>query len=191
LGEIIIKKSKLLNIPNILSLLRLLLSFLLFYVWNNRLIVFPLLLFIGLTDIFDGYIARKYNQKTIIGACFDAIADFVFFIMVVLCSIIYEIETIMEIKYFILIIISLKILSIIICLIKYRKLGFLHTLGNKFTGVFLFVGICHFVLSINIILIYVGVIISIVFSFEELLINIIGKKYNENITGIYEIILKK
>ena len=77
--------------------------------------------------------------------------------------------------YILIIIITLKILSIIICLIKYRKLGFLHTLGNKFTGVFLYVGICHFVLSNNIILIKVGVIISILFSLEELLINIFGK----------------
>ena len=74
--------------------------------------------------------------------------------------------------------------------IKYNKFGFLHTIGNKITGIIIFIGICIFILFKDNIGISIGIYISIFSSLEELIINIIGKNYKENIKGIYEIIVK-
>lgn len=42
--------------------------------WINCCLAFLFFLF-GLTDFFDGYLARKYNQVTAIGALLDHVAD--------------------------------------------------------------------------------------------------------------------
>ncbi len=65
------------NIPNILSASRLLLAPVIFYLLISyfRFSFFILLIIIGLTDFFDGYISRKFNQETKIGIFLDSIAD--------------------------------------------------------------------------------------------------------------------
>ena len=184
------QNNKILTIPNILSFLRIIFSFGIYFIREKTYIFFTMVLIIGFTDFLDGYIARKYNKQTIIGSWLDSIADFVFYISFVLYSIIFEKEVIIQLKYFVGIIILIKISSIIICLSKYKKLGFLHTIGNKITGMIIFIGLCIFLLFKIAIIIKIGLYISIIFSLEELLINIFGNKYNENVKGIYEIIKK-
>jgi CDP-diacylglycerol--glycerol-3-phosphate 3-phosphatidyltransferase len=105
----------------------------------------------------------------------------------VIYTIIFEFNIIIKIKYCIIIIIGLKFLTIIIGYIKYRKLGFLHTFGNKITGIIIFIGFCIFILLKNTIAVEIGLYISIISSLEELIITIIGEKYEENIKGIWEI----
>jgi CDP-diacylglycerol--glycerol-3-phosphate 3-phosphatidyltransferase len=145
------------------------------------------LLIIGLTDVLDGYIARKYEQQTIAGAWLDSIGDFVFYNALVIYAILFEYDIIIMIKYYIILIIALKFLTITICFIKYRKLGFFHTIGNKISGAVIFMGFCIFVLSRNTVFLQIGLIISIISSLEESIIAIIGKRYNPDIRGIGEI----
>jgi len=59
-------KNLTLNIPNLLSISRLFLVFpsILFLEINRPFYVFILIIIGGLTDYFDGLIARKFNLKT-------------------------------------------------------------------------------------------------------------------------------
>ena len=79
-----------LNIPNLLSITRLFLVFpLIFFLEFNRpFIVFILIIIGGLTDYFDGLIARKFNLKTRLGAILDPLSDKVFYLipLVFLCK---------------------------------------------------------------------------------------------------------
>lgn len=73
------------SLPLRLTLIRLIgspfvLPFFLVYLlpFNNMLLNSALslfFLFFGLTDFFDGYLARKYNQVTVLGGMLDHIAD--------------------------------------------------------------------------------------------------------------------
>jgi cardiolipin synthase len=68
------------NIPNVLTLVRLLLVPvfpILYFSSNPNALIYALIIFIlaGLTDMLDGYIARKFDFVTQIGIVFDPLAD--------------------------------------------------------------------------------------------------------------------
>ena len=78
-------KLTLINLPIFITLIRLLtalflLPFLFTYIFALNSIVLNILLaiffiLISITDFFDGFLARKYGQETIIGGLLDPVAD--------------------------------------------------------------------------------------------------------------------
>jgi len=65
------------NIPNLLTILRILLVPILVILLIQRSFTkaFVIFLVCGLTDALDGFVARLMNQKTVLGAYLDPIAD--------------------------------------------------------------------------------------------------------------------
>ena len=65
------------NVPNLLTFTRLALSPVLGYlvVQNQFGHAFGLFLYMGVTDFVDGYIARRFNQRTMLGTILDPLAD--------------------------------------------------------------------------------------------------------------------
>ncbi len=78
------------NIPNVLSLVRLALlpAFVVLYFHDWLLQAVGVLLISGLTDLFDGIIARRCNQITEIGKLLDPVADKLTQITVLLCLVV-------------------------------------------------------------------------------------------------------
>lgn len=66
-----------LTIPNLLTLLRLLLIPVFLFASFHGLLVTAFVLFVSaaLTDILDGWIARRFNQRSRLGAILDPLAD--------------------------------------------------------------------------------------------------------------------
>lgn len=71
------EKTKILTIPNLLSLLRLLMIplFIWLYLHGYKRWTAAVLLLSGLTDVVDGFIARHFNQVSDIGKALDPVAD--------------------------------------------------------------------------------------------------------------------
>ena len=73
-------------LPNTLSLLRIILVPLILWFLIQDLFVISAITIsiVGLTDYFDGYLARKYNSESLLGFYLDAIADKVLIITIYL-----------------------------------------------------------------------------------------------------------
>ncbi len=71
------------NIPNILTISRLFLTFplIVFLEINKTNLVFALIIIGGMTDYFDGYFAKKLNLKTKFGAIIDPLTDKIFLLI--------------------------------------------------------------------------------------------------------------
>lgn len=69
--------NKNINVPNALSVLRILLivPFVIFFMHNQILLAAAMIILSGLSDMFDGMIARKFNQFTQLGQMLDPFAD--------------------------------------------------------------------------------------------------------------------
>lgn len=72
------------NIVNLITFSRILLApfILAFLMLDNFLICFLLFIFAGITDYFDGFLARKYNAESQLGEILDPIADKILVIFV-------------------------------------------------------------------------------------------------------------
>ncbi|WP_414469491.1 CDP-alcohol phosphatidyltransferase family protein [Methanobacterium sp. ACI-7] len=65
--------------PSLITSLRIILLPLVLYLFfiDLRILSFVIFILLALTDVFDGYIARKMNLCSSLGAYFDTIADFI------------------------------------------------------------------------------------------------------------------
>ena len=121
------------SIPNIISMVRILLvpAFCITYFTPGmRLISFIILIASGLSDIVDGYIARKFNQITDLGKVLDPIDDKLFQMSTIACLCIDGVVGI-----WLLIIVTAKELFMIIGgVILYKKTY--AVMGSKWYGKF-------------------------------------------------------
>lgn len=102
------------NIPNILTLIRIaaIAPFLYFYLFvpkYGEFIALLIFVFTGITDVLDGYYARKHNQVTKIGTMLDPLADKMLLIAVLTVFTLKE-----KIELWILAILFFKELSMIL-----------------------------------------------------------------------------
>lgn len=171
-------------IPNIITLIRIALSFFILTVTPLSPSYISLYLVCGLSDILDGYIARKTKSTSKLGANLDGLADFVF-----IAIILYSIIPILNIPKWSLILMGLialiRLSSQIIGWVRFHKLAFLHTYLNKATGLTLFISpLLLLILNIDITL-AILLIIATLSAIEDLYLNLSEKKLNLNIKGIF------
>jgi len=138
----------------------------------------------SISDIMDGYVARKTNTVSKSGAILDSIADFILIVVMLILFIpILSLER-WQI-YWILIIAFIKCVSLLTGFIKYRALSFLHTYANKITGLILF---CFPFLYHTVDLTITAIIICSIASIsalEELVINITSRELNRDVKGLF------
>ncbi len=94
----------------------------------------------GISDMLDGYLARKLHAESKAGALLDSVADIVF---VACCAI--RLLPVLEIPSWLWIwaggIVFVKMVNQVSALIVYKRLCFPHTSANKWTGLLLFLAV--------------------------------------------------
>ena len=164
-------------IPNILSLLRIICSVLLILFINNRIGFVFLYFIIGLTDVLDGFIARRFMFESDLGAKLDSFADFVFYIILVFIYLnLYSSIITVNHEMVLVGIIIIRLINLILTKIKYKKFVFVHTIANKVSGVLLYSIPVFLLFAKNNIIIWISLVVIFVAAIEELLITV---KYSE------------
>lgn len=91
----------------------------------------------GVSDVLDGYIARRTKNTSHFGASLDSVAD-VIFIGAILCVFL----PILQLSWWMICWIGgiavIRFSSLFTGWVKYRALAFIHTYANKATGLMLF-----------------------------------------------------
>jgi len=145
-------------------------------------------IFGGLTDLFDGPIARRYNADSQLGANLDGIADYIF-IAVSLITILPAFYNINMLSIGIVIgFVVLKVLGMIVGYIHYRQLMMMHTRLSKaaaFAAWLLPIVYFFTPLDINTIFIFLG-IYCYIYLIEEMAINIIMPYPKRDMKSVFE-----
>lgn len=162
-------------IPNVISIMRIIFSISLIFIKPQSIEFYFIYMVCGMSDVLDGFIARKTGTTSMIGAKLDSIADMV--MIGVLLFLFYPIiNPTFEIAVWIVIICAIRVTGMIYAFKKYRTFISIHTYGNKFTGVIIFlIPIEILYIDINI-LNYVVCIIATISALEELIIQLISKE---------------
>ncbi len=128
------------HIPNILSASRIALCLPLLMVDAMTLTFWGLYLIAGITDMLDGFLARRWGVKSKFGARLDNLADFVFVLAVG-----YKLFPWLNLPATLWMIIGLialvKMVNAICSYVVRHRIEYLHTKTNKLTGLLLFIGV--------------------------------------------------
>jgi len=174
------------NTANIITATRIIAALAIFLTKPMSPVFFVLYIYCGISDIIDGYIARKKNMESHFGAVLDSIADIIFFLVIFV-----QIVPVLVIPKWLIswigMIMIIRCSAYVIGFIKYHAFSSLHTNLNKLTGMLLFiVPLLYMVISIS----TLGIILCVmatISSCEELLIIIRSEKLHRDIKSILNI----
>jgi len=126
--KIIIKGESVLNVPNLISLYRLLVfPVILFMALTGRENWFVVLLCISLvSDVLDGNIARYFKLQTNFGAALDNLADIFTYAMAILGLFVFKWTDIEPHVWFLYLFLSVFILSYFVSFFRFGKIPGLH-----------------------------------------------------------------
>lgn len=168
---------------NLITLLRIVMVLFLFFLTETPWFVWGYLL-AGLTDVLDGFLARKFNASTKIGAQLDSFAD-LFLFALIMTVIYHRILNMFPYYWFILaILFGLKLGAILLTYIKFREIAIIHTLGNKLLGLCLFIiPLCPIIQQYHI---HILLVIAVLVLIDEFLIIFMSKTLDLNVRSFID-----
>lgn len=176
-----------LHIANCITVLRIIGTFFLMLIKPLTTPFYILYSATGVTDALDGYIARKTNTTSAMGAKLDSIADLLLYAVMLLriFPVLWELLP-MSLWCLVAAIILLRLCSYTLAAVKYRRFAALHTLMNKLSGLMVFA------IPFSLLSPYpvqfcwaVGAVTGIA-TVEELVIHVRGKQGDENKAALSE-----
>jgi len=169
---------------NIITIGRMALAFSLLLIKPLSILFFVIYALCGISDILDGYIARKTNTSSKPGEILDSIADLIF-ISIMLIIFIPLLTWDPWMLYWVGVIAFIRFLSLGIGLVKYHTMPFLHTWSNKAAGIVLFCFPLLYYTTGLAVTSFIVCCIASMSAFEELIITIRSKRLNRNVVSIF------
>lgn len=174
------------NIADSITLCRIVGTIVLVFLQPLSAAFFCLYALTGVTDVLDGWIARKTKTASDFGAKLDSVADLLFYTLMLLRVFPILWSTLPGIIWYaVAAIILIRLSAYLAAAVKYRRFASVHTYLNKLTGGMVFFvpfllvtqfaeGFCWAVCAIG----AAG-------SLEELVIHIRGKTYRPDVKSIF------
>ncbi|MBQ7335678.1 MAG: CDP-alcohol phosphatidyltransferase family protein [Clostridia bacterium] len=179
------------NIPNIITSLRIVGTGCLLFFKPLSVWFYIAYAFTGLTDVLDGYIARKTKTTSELGAKLDSIADLLFY-AVMLLKVFPMLWELLPTGLWITVaaVLAVRLCAYITAFAKYHRFASLHTYMNKLTGAAVFLVPFLLLTPIPLPLCWCVCGIAVLSSMEELLIHIFRTEYHSNAKTLFEIFKK-
>lgn len=133
-------KTKVKHLPNIITALRFLGAICLLFFDVGSVSFWVIYFACGISDMADGYLARKLECETKTGALMDSMADLCF-VVCCCCKLIPVLEFPLWMWIWCGVIAIIKLINQVSALVLFKRCIFLHSMANKATGLLLFVGI--------------------------------------------------
>ncbi len=171
------------SIANYISIVRIFLSLTLLVAKPLSIVFFAIYLVCGISDVFDGYIARKTDTTSKLGEKLDSVADLI--MVVILTIVLYPIinsiiNPTVQIIVWIVIIGIVRVVSMIVVFVKYKTFEILHTYGNKITGLVLFTFPLSLAFVQSDVLMYIICMVASIAAIEELFIHLLSNELQAN-----------
>ena len=181
-------KENIWNLPNVISLYRLVsFPFLFYLIYINNESLFALLLCINLvSDILDGLIARVFKLQTEFGARLDSLADWGTYILAFLGIYQFKMEDHKADFWLLYVFIGLIVFYNVFSFMKFKRLPSFHMysakIGGYLQGIYFF---SLFAFGYYPPIFYLAMIWGWISSIEEIIILIYFNKLRSNVKGLY------
>jgi CDP-diacylglycerol--glycerol-3-phosphate 3-phosphatidyltransferase len=182
------KTENIYNVPNFLSLYRLLtFPLIIWFIYTGKESLFTIFLCVNLlTDILDGLIARSFNLQTKFGARLDSLADNGTFIAAFLGIFTFKLAEMATDIWMLWLFIEFFLTGLLISFIKFQQYPSLHLyttkVGGYVQGFFIFV---LFAWGYNEYLFYLAMFLGYISHIEEIIILLISKEMKTDAKGLY------
>lgn len=141
----------------------------------------------GLTDVLDGWVARKTKTASAFGARLDSIADLLFYAVMLFCIFPFLWSTLPRGLWLAAAgVLLLRISAYLLAAVKYRLFASLHTYLNKLTGAAVF--LIPFLLAADCAVVYCRAVCAVaaVAALEELAIHLLSPVYRRGTKSILQ-----
>lgn len=125
------------HIPNIITFIRIPCSLFLLLAEPFSINFLFIYLICGISDVLDGFLARKLNIQSKLGSKMDSIADTVL-VITMLYIFLTHVSVEPVIWWGIILISLIKLTSLIVGIIRFHRYSSVHTYLNKISGILLF-----------------------------------------------------
>jgi len=182
-----------LNLPNLVSSIRILIAPLLVYlaVQQQEIWYLVALVFSVFTDVLDGFLARTLNQITELGSHLDSWGDFTIYSTMAICAwILWPAIVTREIVFFSIIVASF-VIPVIVGLVKFRILTSYHTWSVKAAVAVTIVGYVLLFSGIEPWPFRLAALMCLYAGIEEILITLILKQQQVDVRSIWSVLKKQ
>lgn len=166
------------KIPNSITLLRILGSIVLLFLEKFSPQFYVVFSFCGISDVLDGYLARRWKVCSEKGAFLDSVADLMFYsAMLIFVIPVMWVTLPLWVWFWVAIILATRIAAYLTAAFKYHRFACMHTYFNKLTGISVF--IVPYVMSYisPFVAAFIPCVVGTISSLEELLIHLCTKEY--------------
>jgi len=124
------------NIPNMLSVSRIFFGVALPFLSRYTYALLGCLAAIGISDVLDGILARRFKWESALGEKLDSLADGVYIISAILSAIfVIKMKFTLYIYAILAVLMVGRALNMVITWFKFRRAGFIHTRSSRWASI--------------------------------------------------------